>query len=55
MSINNNNITDRNIQQSAQRIYRKANEVLSDFKSLIRDTKSKLLLRCLWIPIMTIL
>ena len=32
MSISNNNITDRNIQQSAQRFYRKANEVLSDFK-----------------------
>ena len=43
MSISDNDITDRYIQRSAQCFYRKANEVLSDFKSLTRDTKSKLL------------
>jgi len=43
MSISDNDVTDRYIQKSAQRFYRKANEVLSDFKSLTRDTKSKLL------------
>ena len=43
MSISDNDVTDRYIPKSAQRFYRKANEVLSDFKSLTRDTKSKLL------------
>ena len=54
MSISDNDVTDRYIQKSAQRFYRKANEVLSDLKSLTRDTKSRLLFKCLWIPTMAL-
>ena len=35
-------ITDRNIPQSVQKLYRRSNEVMSDFKSLSRNVKSQL-------------
>ena len=35
-------ISDRNIPQSVQKLYRRSNEVMSDFKSLSRNVKSQL-------------
>ena len=42
ISISNCDVTDRNIQKSAQCLYGRANELLSDFKVLSRDMKSNL-------------
>ena len=42
ISVSSHDISDRNIPQSVQKLYRRANEVMSDFKSLSRNVKSQL-------------
>ena len=42
ISVSSHDISDRNIPQSVQKLYRKSNEVMSDFKSLSRNVKSQL-------------
>ena len=40
ISVSSHDISDRNIPQSVQKLYRRSNEVMSDFKSLSRNVKS---------------
>ena len=42
ISVSSHDISDRNIPQSVQKLYRRSNEVMSDFKSLSRNVKSQL-------------
>ena len=42
ISVSNHDISDRNIPQSVQKLDRRSNEVMSDFKSLSRNAKSQL-------------
>ena len=42
ISVSSHDISDRNIPQSVQMLYRRSNEVMSDFKSLSRNVKSQL-------------
>ena len=55
ISVSSHDISDRNISQSVQNLYRRSNEVMLDFKSLSRDVKSQLfnfLFRCIWFTVM---
>ena len=55
ISVSSHDISDRNIPQSVQKLYRRSSEVMSDFKSLSRNVKSQLfnfLFRCIWFTIM---
>ena len=42
ISVSSHDISGRNIPQSIQKLYRRSNEVMSDFKSLSRNMKSQL-------------
>ena len=42
ISVSSHDISDRNIPQSVQNLYRRSNEVMSDFKSLSCNVKSQL-------------
>ena len=42
ISVSSHDIPDRNIPQSVHNLYRRSNEVMSDFKSLSRNVKSQL-------------
>ena len=42
ISVSSHDISDSNIAQSVQKLYRRSNEVMSDFKSLSRNVKSQL-------------
>ena len=42
ISVSSHDISDRNIPQSVQKLYRRSNEVMSDFKSLSCNVKSQL-------------
>ena len=40
ISVSSKDISDRNISQSVQKLYRRSNEIMSDFKSLSRNMQS---------------
>ena len=42
ISVSSHDISDRNIPQSGQKLYRRSNEVMSDFKYLSCNVKSQL-------------
>ena len=42
ISVSSHDISDRNIPQSVQKLYRRSNEVMPDFRSLSRNVKSQL-------------
>ena len=42
ISVSSHDISGRNIPQSIQKLYRRSNDVMSDFKSLSRNVKSQL-------------
>ena len=42
ISVSSHDISDRNIPQYVPKLYRRSNEVMSDFKSLSRNVKSQL-------------
>ena len=42
ISVSSHDISDRNIPQSVQKLYRRSNEVMSDFKSISCNVKSQL-------------
>ena len=50
VSVSSHDISDRNIPQSVHNLYRRSNEVMSDFKSLSRNVFN-FLFRCIWFTV----